>query len=55
MIDVSAAEFHDFAELSQHLVDSDLGAVLALQDGSTLMLTGVDKDSLTADHFHFSS
>ena len=55
MIDVSAAEFHDFAELSQHLVESDLGAVLALQDGSTLTLTGVDKDSLTADHFHFSS
>jgi VCBS repeat-containing protein len=54
-IDLSTAEFSDFADLADHLADTALGTVLTLDDHSTLTLLNVDKAHLTADNFHFSA
>jgi len=53
VIDVSKSEFANFAALSSHLADTDLGVVLTLDDGSTLTLKHVTKASLTGNDFHF--
>lgn len=53
VIEVAKSEFTNFAALSSHLTDTDVGVVLTLDDGSTLTLKHVHKASLTASDFHF--
>ncbi|TWF59313.1 tandem-95 repeat protein [Neorhizobium alkalisoli] len=55
IVDISKADFADFAELSEHLADTALGTVLTLDDHSTLTFANVDKAHLTADQFHFAA
>ncbi len=52
VIDLSTADFADFADVVEHLSETALGTMLTLDDGSTLTLANVEKNLLTADHFH---
>lgn len=55
VIDLAGGDFTDFADLADHLSDTALGAVLTLDDGSTLTLSHVEKADLNADHFLFAA
>ena len=55
VVDLSTADFTDFADLADHLIDTALGLTLTLDDGSTLTLADIDKAHVTADQFHFSA
>ena len=55
VVDLSTADFTDFADLADHLSDTALGLTLTLDDGSTLTLADIDKAHVTADQFHFSA
>ena len=54
IIDLSTADFANFADIAQHLTDTDLGATLTLHDGSTLTLSGHTVATLNAGDFHLA-
>ena len=53
MVDLTSEGFLDYAELREHVSDTMLGAMVRLDEGSSLLLLGTDADGLSADHFVF--
>ena len=53
IVDLTSEGFLDYAELREHVSDTMLGAMVRLDEGSSLLLLGTDADGLSADHFVF--